>query len=456
MSDLRSLAYTAVGNTPESSLAIGGKAEAALRSRIEPPLPWSLYPRRQRSIFVVVLFLVTISSNFDYYVLGMVLEPIKAEFHVSDAQLGLLTGFCFALFYALAALPFARWSDQGNRRTVLAAALLGWSLLTAFFGLAHSFWQLIVARLGVGAMEPGATPPAQSLIADYFPPQRRGSALAIMLSGGSLGYLVALALGGYIAATLGWRNAFLIAGGLGAVLALVTRLALAEPRMRLGFPSMNSRAETLRQAVTHLCRKPAFLYTLLGVSIFYFFSLGVTTFLPSYLIRTLHVSLERVSLTWGVAVTVANFLGTLTGGWLADRLGQRDIRWYAWLSGIACVLGAILYWAAFAASGLWTFVSIEFLAELVLWTGTFASWSAVHAVCGSPRRGTAIALLQFAYVLVGSGFGPLVTGVISDAVSAGRGAASLGWSLNIVTSSLIAAAIAFFWSGRSMARDRAD
>lgn len=439
-----------------SSTEIG---ETRLAHPAQPPLsvaPWSLYTERQRWWFLTILFLVTISGNFDYYVLGVVLEPIKNEFHVSDTELGLLSGFCFALCYAIAALPFARWSDRGNRRTALTFALAGWSVMTVFFGMARSFWQLGVARLGVGAMEPGATPPAQSLIADYFPPGRRGSALAIMLAGGSVGCLVGLALGGYIAATLGWRNTFLFAGALGIVLAMITRLSLAEPRLRLGFPSARSNVESSTRAIWRLQRKRSFLYTVIGLSVFYFFSLGVTTFLPSFMIRTLHVSLEQVSVTWGVAISVANLLGTLAGGWLADRLSRRDIRWYAWLSTIACVLGALLYWLALSASRLSTFIAIEFLAELLMWTGTFATWPAIHAICGNARRGMAIAVAQFAYVLVGSGFGPLAAGALSDALGPRYGIQSLRYSLNIMTFSLLLAAIAFYLSGRSMAQDQED
>lgn len=421
-----------------------------------PVAPWSLYSERQRWIFLAVLSLVSVSGNFDYYVLGVVLDPIKDEFHVSDTALGLLSGFCFALCYALGSLPFARWSDRGNRRTVLAVALAGWSVMTVFTGLARSFWQLAVTRLGVGAMEPGATAPAQSLIADYFPPERRGVALAVTLAGGSVGYLVGLALGGYIAATLGWRNAFLIAGVIGIVLAVFTQLIVAEPRLRLGFPSASPHAESLQEAIVQLRRKSSFLYTLIGLSILYFFSFGVITFLPSFMIRALHASLEKISVTWGVAVTLANLLGTLAGGWLADRLSRKDIRWYAWLSVISCLLGAPIYWIALSSNNIGAFVGIEFVAEFLIWTGTFAAWPAIHAVCGNPRRGMAVAVAQLAYVLVGSGLGPLTVGALSDALNMTYGAKSLRYSLDIVTFSLILAAVAFYCSGRTMVRDHED
>jgi predicted MFS family arabinose efflux permease len=443
---------------PDTGLSVA--PDAPDRSSVEPrgegSSPWNLYTARERRRFLVVLSLMAVSNNFDYYILGVVLEPIKQEFHVSDAQLGLLSGFCFAMCFAFASFPFARWSDRGDRRAALSFALAGWSVMTLFFGVATSFWQLVLARFGVGAMEPGATPAGQSLIADYYPPERRGAALAIMISGSSVGCLLALALGGYMAATLGWRHAFLIAGGVGIVLALITRLVLHEPRLRLGFPSAKRQAETFKQAIKRLAGKPSFVYTLLGMSVFYVFSLGVMTFLPSFMMRSLHASLERLSLTWGIAVSAAGFFGTLAGGWLADRLSRVDIRWYAWLSMIGCVVGALLYWWALSTNDLWVFVAVEFVAELVLQTGIFAAWPAIHAVCGNPRRATALAIVSFAFVLVGGGIGPLAAGAISDALSARFGTQSLRYSLDIMTLTLLPAAILFYCSARAMTHDQEE
>jgi predicted MFS family arabinose efflux permease len=222
--------------------------------------------------------------------------------------------------------------------------------------------------------------------------------MAIMLAGSSVGYFVGLAPGGYIAATLGWRNAFLLAGALGVLLAAFTPLILAEPRLRLGFPSANSDAESSREALEQLRKKRSFVYKVMGISLFYFFNVGVTTFLFSLMTRNLHTSLEQISVTWGVVVALDNLFGTLAGGWMADRLGRRDIRWYAWMSTIACLVEAPLYWIALSSSQLWPLVSVEFVAEFVLWTGTFATRPTMHAICSNPRRGTAIAVATFAYV----------------------------------------------------------
>ena len=421
----------------------------------EPPLfqPWNLYTELERSKFLTVLFLVSVSGTFDYYVLGVVLEPIKQEFHVSDSQLGLLGGMCFALCYALTALPFARWSDHGNRCTVLTFALAGWSLMTLLSGFAKTFIQLGIARLGVGAMQPGETPPLQSLIADYYPPERRAWALAVTIAGSSLGYLIGVVLGGYIAATLGWRNSFILSGLAGIALAILAKQVLREPRNYSQTAHVVEITETLKFSIARLGTKRSYVGAVAGLSLLMFFSLGVSTFIPSFVIRILSVSLQQASVTWGISVALSNLLGTLAGGWLAERLGSREIRWYAWLPAIACVIGAILYWLALSATQLWTFIPLDFAAELVLWTGTFAAWPSIHAVCGAPRRALAIAIAQFAYILVGSGLGPLTAGALSDALNATYDLQSLRYSLQIMTLFLIPAAFAFYLSGHWLRQD---
>jgi predicted MFS family arabinose efflux permease len=152
---------------------------------------WGLYTPLQRRLFLAILFLVTASNYFDYYVLSVLIEPIKREFDVSDTMLGILSGVCFSLVYSITAFPIARWADIGNRRTIITVALAGWSLMTAACGFAQSFAQLALARFGAGMVEPGALPPSTSLIADYFPPERRATATTMLVNGASaVGWLV--------------------------------------------------------------------------------------------------------------------------------------------------------------------------------------------------------------------------------------------------------------------------
>jgi MFS family permease len=421
---------------------------------VAPTPLWQLYGNRQRWFFLAVLFLVTVSNYFDYFILSVLLDPIKHEFHLSDTRLGLLGGFSFALCYALTALPIARWADNGNRRTVITVALAGWSVMTAICGFAQSYLQLVLARIGVGIMEPGALPPAQSLIADYFPPDRRATAMAILTQGGSAaGWLVGVVLGGYIAATYGWRMAFLVGGLPGIALAVIARLVLDEPRSRRGGDGPLHETEGLLASVSRLRRKRSFIWAVVGVSVYTTFSYGVGIFLPSFMIRTLHATLEQVSFTWGFAISGANLLGALFGGWLADYLGKTNVRWYVRLPAIACAAGAPIYWLALASSHMWSFIFIDFLAEFVIAAGIPAVFVAVHAVCGNRRRAMATAIVLFSINLFGSGLGPLVAGALSDALNGLYGSDSLRHSLSAMVFFLVPASVAFYWSSRMMNSD---
>lgn len=425
-------------------------------SRNEAPYS-SLYSPLQRWGFLSILFLVTTSNYVDQYILSVLLEPIKQEFHVSDTQLGLLSGFSFALCYAAAALPIARWADVGNRRTVIALAIAGWSLMTAVCGLAQSFWQLVAARLGVGAMEPGAAPPSQSLTVDYFPADRRAMALAVLSMGGSaVGWIIGVGLGGYVAALYGWRVAFLVAGIPGILLALLVQWCLPEPRTR-----DRSRADirptgsvwlTLRQ----LRAKKSFVLALCGISIYAVFAYGVSIFLPSFMMRSLHATLEQVSVSWAFAIAAANLIGAVAGAWLADRLSRRTISWYGWLPAVSFLLGVPLYWSALSAHGLWSFIPLDFVAEAVLATGVPMCFTLVHAVCGDGRRSMAIAIVHFSFMLFGSGLGPLVAGALSDALMATYAAESLRYSLVAMLSFLVPAAVMFYLAGRALPAERED
>lgn len=440
---------------PSISTAFNDDGVSPIASAHSAVAPWSLYTHWQRWRFVAILFLVTTSNYFDYFILSILLDPIKREFHVSDTQLGILSGLGFALVYAVAGLPIARWADRGNRRTIIAVTLTGWSAFTTLCGLAHSFVQLALVRFGVGALEPGAVPTAQSLIIDYFPAKRRSMAIAILTMGASaVGYLLGVVVGGQVAATLGWRSAFLMAGISGLVLALIVRFALAEPRSRLGFPKAAVKPESLNESIKWLRRKRSFVFVILGQSLCTVFAIAASMFFPSFMIRSFHATLTQVSGTWGFTIAAADLIGGLAGGWLADRLGRRDIRWYAWLPAIASALGVPIYWLALSTQHLWSFISVDFLAEFIFSIGLPPVFSAIHAVCGNRRRAMAIAILQMCFYFVGMGIGPTLVGALSDGFSAAYGIESLRYSLIATLTFLVPAAVAFYWASRSMRIDQ--
>ena len=434
--------------TMESTSVVVSLESASVR-------PWSLYSTGRRWGLLGILFLVLMHNYVAMFVISVLLEPIKHELHVSDTALGLLTGVAFSLLYSVTALPVARWADRGNRRTVIALFVAGWSAMTAVSGLARSFWQLAFARLGLGAAASGALPPAQSLIADYFPPEERAIPLGVLNAAQNVGYMAGVGIGGYIAAVQGWRAAFALVGVFGLGLALIVRWTLSEPRSVLGFPAA-VQTEGLWETLQQLRAKPSFVCVILGLSAWSIFAYGESTFLPSFMMRSLHASLKQVSATWAMAATLANVIGALVGGWLIKRLSSRDASWYGRLPAFTCLAGACLYVGAFVSTHLATFVAFGFLAEAILAMGAPAVLSVVHLVCGNQRRAIAFAILFLVTMICGNGLGPLTAGVFSDALRSAYGVGSLRCSLIILTMFLVPAAVAFLVSAQAIKRDLED
>lgn len=416
--------------------------------------PWQLYRTRQRWALLAVLFLVSASSYLDRNVVSVLLEPIKREFHVSDTMLGLLGGLAFALFYATLGLPVARWADRGNRRTVIALALTAWSIATAACGLAQSFGLLLLARVGVGAGEAGAISPAQSLLVDYFPPERRATAMGVFTSASVAGLLLGIGGGSYLATAYGWRTAFILCGLPGLLLALIVRVFISEPRERLGFPSLQGPAPSLHEMSRALWRKSSYRYALVGCCLYFFMAYGALIFMPSYYLRVLHVSLREMGAAYGTVSAAAALIGTLGGGYLADRLARRDPRWLAWLPAIACAASGPIYIFALACNSFRAVLGISFWCGILLSGGLPPVFAAIHEVCGSARRATAIAIVLFAASLFGNGLGPVVAGALSDLLSARYGADGLRYTMQILMLLLPVTGAAFYCFGRAMPADR--
>jgi MFS family permease len=430
------------------------RAETPAGQRIATLAPtWSMYTARQRWGFLAVLFLVSTSQFLDRSVISVLLEPIKQEFKVSDTMLGLLGGSCFALFYAAAGMPVARWADRGNRRTIITLALVVWSVMTLFCGFAQTFWQLALARVGVGVGESGGIPASQSLIADYFPPERRATAIAIFVGAVTAGNVLGLGVGGNIAATYGWRQAFLLAALPGLVLAFIVRLTLAEPRLRAHGTDLSVHAESVGDAISRLRQKRSYVTALVGCVLYYLFVYGPVIFIPSFLLRVLHEPLARSSASFAVVAATATLFGTPIGGWLADRLSQRDVRWLSWLPALAFAVAGPVWMLAFSLNSMTMVMPCIFIATLVLAAGFPSVFSVIHSICGSTRRATAIAIVLFSASLLGGGFGPLASGALSDALSVHYGREGLRYALMAMTMLLPASGLMFYLCGRAMPCD---
>ena len=417
--------------------------------------PWDLYPPRRRWTFLAVLFLVSTSNYVDRNIIGVLLEPIKREFGVSDTMLGLLTGFSFAIFYATLGIPVARWADRGDRKIILTVSLAAWSVMTAFCGMAQSFVQLALARIGVGAGEAGALPPAQSLIADYYPPAERGKALGTFMMSSMAGYVLGVVVGGQIAQAYGWRAAFLTVGLPGLLLAVVTYLVLDEPRRQPRFAVAQASMEPLRTSIKALMAKRSFVDITIAMVLYFLMAYGAFVFTVSYLIRTHGLSVGRASAIFGTVSTVTAVIGSLFGGALADRLARRDITWLARLPGWVLILAFPAYELAFSAGSLAMTVVVLGIGGSLL-TGAIPSmFAALHAVCGSARRAMSVAVIFFFANLIGTGLGPIITGRLSDYFAASVGPAEgLRYAMMIVMVTFVPSGWFMLRASRNLARDQ--
>ena len=423
----------------------------------EIPRPWDLYTPRHRRALLFVLFLVSASNYIDRNIIGVLLEQIKTEFHASDTKLGALSGNSFALFYATLGIPVARWADRGDRKLVMTLSLSVWSLMTVLCGLSSTFWQLAAARFGVGAGEAGAIPPAQSLLADYFPPQERARAIGVFMMSSTVGYAVALVLGGWIAQTFGWRTAFMIVGLLGIALTPLTQLVLKEPRRVAQFKTRSENHESTRTAIRSLLGKAAY-RNILGAIVGYFLmSYGALVFIVSFMIRAHGLNVAQAGATFGTISAVGAVIGNLGGGALADRLAARDIAWLGRVAGWGMILAMPLYELALLAPTIAVMAPL-LLCSTVLLTGVVPPlFSALHVVCGSKRRAISVAVAFFFANLVGLGLGPIIAGSISDTLAGSFGPADgLRCALMIVTAVFLPAGWLMMRAARHLNADAED
>lgn len=421
-----------------------------------PQAPHTLYSARQRWLFLAVLFLVSTSNFADRTVIAVLLEPIRLEFGVSDTMLGLLSGLAFALLYSALGVPLARWADRGNRRVIVALAVATWSVMCALCGMAQSFWQLLLARMGVGAGEAGATPPSQSLIVDYFPPAQRARAIAIFTAGASAGSLIGFVAGAQIAAQSGWRMAFVMLGLPGIALAVVAALVLREPRSTLPARAAATAAETFGRTLRVLWAKPTFRCVLIGLTLYGFFTYGVLTFAAAYMVRVLRVDMATVGYTYGALSVATAAIGTLGGGWLADRLAQRNRAWLLMLPALGLLLAFPPYLLSFVVRDLTQFMVLSSIGGVLLTGAIPPVFVAAHAVCGSSRRAMSVSILLLFMMLVGSSLGPLAVGMVSDGLRPAHGDAGLGHALALLTLVMLGCAAYFRRGARSLEADAED
>ena len=407
---------------------------------------------RPRANLVLALLLLAYIFNFlDRQILGILLEPIKAELNFTDSELGILTGPAFALVYSLVGVPLAVLADRTSRSAVITAALAAWSGFTALCGVAANFWQLFLFRLGVGLGEAGGVAPSYALIADYFPAERRGRAMGIFSLGVPIGLGAGAILGSWIAATFNWRTAFIAMGVAGIILAPVFKLVVRDMPRGTGTSAPSLR--DLGATFPAIARKPSFWLMAFGASLSSLCGYGLATWVASILIRSFGMSLVGAGQFLGSLLLVGGTIGVFMGGWLADRLGTRNRRWYAWLPAIAWLITAPLYAAGLMTENLtlaWLLLLVP-NALNILWLGPVTT--AVQHLAPQAMRSTASGAFLLINNLIGLGVGPLLIGTLSDSLRATYGADSLRMAALGVLVFYLVAALLMYLASRSLEAD---
>ena len=419
--------------------------------------PQEVFSRRDRYYMLAVLTTVYIFNFIDRQILVILQEDIKAELLLSDTQLGLLSGFSFAIFYVTFGLGIARWADKGTRRNIVALAVGTWSFMTALCGLVGNYWQLLAARIGVGVGESGGSPPAHSMISDLFPPEERATALSIYSTGINFGILLGFVIGGYVNDLLGWRMVFFVIGAPGLILALIVRFTLREPpRGHSEKVESVADAPPFSEVMSLIWSRPSFRHMSLAAGLHAFVGYGVGQWIASFFIRTYELSgTAEIGLWLGLISGTAGAAGTFCGGYFADKLGKRDKRWYIWVPGLATVFAIpfslMVYLLNNYALALSIYLVPVFLGAMFLGP-TIAM---THGIVSVRMRALASAFLFFVLNLIGLGLGPLVTGMISDLLEPSYGSEALRYALVIVVLVYFWCAFHYFMAGRTIREDLA-
>ncbi len=413
--------------------------------------------RSARRYALAVLVVVYTFNFIDRQILAILLPAIKAEFMVDDWVLGFLAGTAFAVFYATLGMPIALLADRFNRRNLIALALAIWSAMTALSGVAANVLQLALARIGVGIGEAGCSPPAHSMISDYYPPEQRATAMGIFTVGISAGIMIAYLAGGWVAQNIGWREAFLIVGLPGLLLALIVRLTVVEPERGSSEGRQDSDARYGVLAVgKFLYHRKSFVHMSLGAALASFNAYAVLSFFPSFLIRSHGMGLQEIGMYLGLIIGIASAIGFVGGGYVADRLGSINIRYAFWTISASAMLGWLLVFPLYLIDHTGVVLILFFVATVPTNVFLATTFAQTQCLVRLRMRATASAIVLFIINIIGLGLGPQLAGILSDFLAVTYGSESMRYSL--LTIGVIMGpwvAIHYYLASRHIVRDLA-
>ena len=401
-----------------------------------------------------MLFLVYTSNYVDRQILIILAEPIKAEFGLKDWQLGFLTGTAFALFYATLGIPIARLADRWHRVNIIAISLTIWSIMTALCAVTTNFIQLAAARIGVGIGEAGGSPPAVSLISNYFHRKQRSTAMGIYSLGPTVGILIGFVVGGWVNELYGWRVALLVVGIPGVILAVLVKLIVKEPDREIP-PSLDgaNSIPPLGRSLAILFSIETFRWVNLAATAAAFTIYGFMVWVPIYLIRHFGLTTGEVGTAIGLIAGFAGSAGVFLGGYMADFFSKYDNRWQMRLPALTTLifLPLMLFVLNAATAKVAIFLLVPTYMLALAYTGP--TWAILQTVSPLNMRALAAAILLFLVNFIGLGMGPQSIGILSDILQSGAGTSGLRFAIGVAGVGSLVASFCFYLASKSMKED---
>jgi predicted MFS family arabinose efflux permease len=405
---------------------------------------------------LIVMGIVYTLNIADRYVMSTVLEPIRLELKLTDGGIAFLTGVSLALFYVTLGIPISWLADRFNRRNILAISLIAWSAMSALCGLSRTYFQLLLARIGVGVGEAGGTPPANSIIADYFPAGRRPMAMAIFALGAPVGAWLGADMAGAVAHAYGWRGAFLVLGVPGVLVGLLVYLTVKEPKRGRLDVDGDSASPTFLATMRFLVGQKACLHVMMGGGLSALWGWGLMWFTPTYIQRAYHLDVGQAGALLGPIHLVAGVASSLLTAWLLSRPMFTDPRRVVWLlagvTALATVPSIVAYWThslAVARLMLWMFIP-----ALYFYIGP--AMALVQNLAPARMRAMFIAVSLVVANVLNLIVAPQGVGWLSDYFAGARGAdaASLRAALLILAPSGFWAAWHYWAAGRTIIEEQ--